>query len=72
MAPGSLPIRKPAETIGVVNSGGFGPSVNAPVAMGYVRASAAGGAAPIYAELRGDRVPLEIAALPFITPTYKR
>ena len=61
-----------AETIGVVKSGGFGPSLNAPLAMGYVRASAAGGAAPIYAELRGDRVPLEIAALPFITPTYKR
>lgn len=61
-----------ADAIGVVTSGGFGPSVNAPVAMGYVAASAAASTAPIYAELRGERVPVRICKLPFITPTYKR
>jgi glycine cleavage system T protein (aminomethyltransferase) len=60
------------EPIGVVTSGGFGPSVNAPVAMGYVAAAAAASAAPVYAELRGVRVPVRICKLPFITPTYKR
>jgi glycine cleavage system T protein (aminomethyltransferase) len=60
------------EPIGVVTSGGFGPSVNAAVAMGYVPAAAAASAVPIYAELRGERVPVRICKLPFITPTYKR
>ena len=64
--------RQSADAIGVVTSGGFGPSVNAPVAMGYVTGSAAATAAPIYAELRGERVPVRISKLPFITPTYKR
>ena len=61
-----------AEAIGIVTSGGFGPSVEAPVAMGYVATSVAASAAPLYAELRGERVPLRISKLPFITPTYKR
>jgi aminomethyltransferase len=60
------------DAIGIVTSGGFGPSVNAPVAMGYVTTSVAASVAPIYAELRGERVPVRITKLPFITPTYKR
>jgi aminomethyltransferase len=60
------------DAIGIVTSGGFGPSVNAPVAMGYVTTSVAASVAPIYAELRGERVPIRITKLPFITPTYKR
>ena len=63
--------REDGAPFGIVTSGGFGPSVNAPVAMGYVPASIAA-AAPIYAELRGERVPVHIAPLPFITPSYKR
>ena len=61
-----------ADPDGTVTSGGFGPSLNAPVAMGYVKASAANSAAPIYAELRGERVPVKLAPLPFIDPKYKR
>jgi aminomethyltransferase len=60
------------DRVGVVTSGGFGPSVNAPVAMGYVMAAAAASAAPLYAELRGERVPIRPAKLPFITTTYRR
>ncbi|HEU5018957.1 MAG TPA: glycine cleavage system aminomethyltransferase GcvT [Pseudolabrys sp.] len=59
-------------SIGAVTSGGFGPSVGGPVAMGYVPASAAASAAPIWADLRGERVPVRLAKLPFVTPTYKR
>ena len=60
------------DSIGVVTSGGFGPSLNAPIAMGYVASTAVAAAAPIFAELRGERVPVRLAPLPFITPKYKR
>lgn len=60
------------DSIGTVTSGGFGPSVGAPIAMGYVAASAAASPVPIYAELRSERVPVRITKLPFVTPTYKR
>ena len=61
-----------ADAIGVVTSGGFGPSVNAPVAMGYVTQAEAPAGGIIYADLRGTRVPLRLSALPFIPTTYKR
>ncbi len=58
--------------IGEVTSGGFGPSVEGPVAMGYVPVSHAAAGAEIYAEVRGKYLPIAVHALPFITPTYKR
>ena len=61
-----------ADAIGVVTSGGFGPSVNAPVAMGYVTSAGDVAGGTIYADLRGTRVPLRRSALPFISTTYKR
>jgi aminomethyltransferase len=60
------------EPIGTVTSGGFGPSVGGPVAMGYVTASVATSSAPLYAELRGERVPVRLSKLPFVPPSYKR
>jgi aminomethyltransferase len=62
--------RESANEIGVVTSGGFGPSVNAPIAMGYVAKSVA--AAQIYAELRGECVPVQQSKLPFVASNYKR
>lgn len=64
--------RQTPDAIGVVTSGGFGPSVNAPVAMGYVTAAAAASTAPLWAELRGERIPVQLCKLPFVPPTYKR
>jgi aminomethyltransferase len=61
-----------ADAIGVVTSGGFGPSVNAPIAMGYVTPAGAPAGGMIYADLRGTRVPLRLSELPFISTTYKR
>jgi aminomethyltransferase len=61
-----------SSSIGVVTSGGFGPSLNAPIAMGYVAASIAKSGALVFAELRGERVLLRQTTLPFITPKYKR
>ncbi|HEX5933020.1 MAG TPA: glycine cleavage system aminomethyltransferase GcvT [Pseudorhizobium sp.] len=58
--------------IGEVTSGTFGPSVEGPVAMGYVPSFYREPGTQIYAEVRGKYLPLTIATLPFIKPTYKR
>jgi aminomethyltransferase len=58
--------------IGAVTSGGFGPSINTPVAMGYLPASHTAIGGLVFAELRGQRLPLRVAAMPFVPNTYKR
>jgi aminomethyltransferase len=60
------------EQVGTVTSGGFGPSVNAPVAMGYVPSRLAAGGTLLFAEVRGQRLPVRVAPLPFSPHTYKR
>ena len=59
------------DPIGQVSSGGFGPSVGAPIAMACIPADIPDGAT-IHAELRGKRLPVTVTPLPFITPSYKR
>ena len=61
-----------SEPIGTVTSGGFGPSLNAPLAMGYVPTALATNSAQLFAEVRGQRLPLRVAATPFVSNTYKR
>jgi aminomethyltransferase len=58
--------------LGQVTSGGFGPTVNAPVAMGYVASTAAKPGTVLFAEVRGKRVPVEVSELPFVKLHYKR
>jgi aminomethyltransferase len=60
------------EQIGAVTSGGFGPSINTPVAMGYLPSSYAAIGGLVFAELRGQRLPLRTAPMPFVPNTYKR
>ncbi|MGK7058351.1 glycine cleavage system aminomethyltransferase GcvT [Bradyrhizobium barranii] len=60
------------EPIGKVTSGGFGPSLNAPVAMGYVPSALSALDTKLFAEVRGQRLPLTVAAMPFVKNTYKR
>ena len=60
------------ERIGTVTSGGFGPSLNAPVAMGYLPSAQAAAGGTVFAELRGQRLPLRVAPMPFVPNTYKR
>ncbi|TFL19034.1 glycine cleavage system aminomethyltransferase GcvT [Jannaschia formosa] len=60
-----------ADPVGTVTSGGFGPSVGAPVAMGYVPADCTSGAT-LYGDVRGRRLPVTVTDLPFHTPRYKR
>ncbi|RJE83387.1 glycine cleavage system aminomethyltransferase GcvT [Paracoccus onubensis] len=77
---GRAPIREGVEifaaesggdAIGIVSSGGFGPSVGEPVAMARLDPDIPDGAT-VYAELRGKRIAVTVTALPFVTPSYKR
>jgi aminomethyltransferase len=61
-----------SEPVGTVTSGGFGPSLNAPVAMGYVLTALSANGTQLFAEVRGQRLPLRVAATPFVPNTYKR
>jgi aminomethyltransferase len=63
---------KATTPVGQVTSGGFGPSVNAPVAMGYVVSTESRPGNTLLAEVRGKRVPVAVSELPFIKPNYKR
>lgn len=58
--------------VGIVTSGGFGPSVDRPIAMGYVRADLAVSGAKIDLMVRGKARPAEVCDLPFVQPNYKR
>ncbi|WP_069299345.1 glycine cleavage system aminomethyltransferase GcvT [Neptunicoccus sediminis] len=58
--------------IGTITSGGFGPTVGRPVAMGYVDTDLSAKDTTLFAELRGKRLPVRIAALPFTPANFKR
>jgi aminomethyltransferase len=58
--------------IGIVTSGGFGPTLGGPVAMGYVNAACAASGTALKIELRGRSVPATVADLPFVPANYKR
>jgi aminomethyltransferase len=58
--------------LGEVTSGGFGPSVAAPIAMGYVAASHATPGTALMGEVRGKRMPVNVVTLPHHPTTYKR
>lgn len=59
-------------SIGEVTSGGFGPTVNRPVAMGYVAAANAGEGAAVSLVVRDVPRPARIARLPFVPQRYYR
>ncbi len=61
-----------AEPVGEVTSGGFGPSVDRPVSMGYVATGLAQPGTQLWGEVRGKRLPATVAELPFRPSRYKR
>ena len=60
------------EPVGRVTSGGFGPTVGGPVAMGYVSSALAAEGTQLYGEVRGKRLPVTVAKLPFVPQGFKR
>jgi aminomethyltransferase len=75
---GRAPAREGAEimaggrVIGRVTSGGFGPSVNGPIAMGYVEKEFAADGTRLDLMVRGQALPAVVAPMPFVPHTYKR
>jgi aminomethyltransferase len=76
---GRLPAREGAEIVdrtgapvGRITSGGFGPSVNAPVAMGYVDAAHARNGTPVGVIVRGQTLPAMVAPMPFVPKRFHK
>ena len=74
-----MPVREGAEltdaegrVIGKVTSGGFGPTVGGPVAMGYVDTAHSKIGTALQAIVRGKPVPVEVAKTPFAPQRYYR
>ncbi len=60
------------EPVGWVTSGGFGPTVDGPIAMAYVVKAHAQVGTLLQAELRGRRLAVRVTAMPFTPHSYKR
>ncbi|MCP9480424.1 glycine cleavage system aminomethyltransferase GcvT [Shimia sp. CNT1-13L.2] len=60
------------EAVGVVTSGGFGPTFEGPVAMGYVTAGFAADGTNLFGEVRGKRMPVTVAKMPLVPANFKR
>ena len=60
------------DTIGIITSGGYGPTVGHPVAMGYIDSKYAQNKNNLFGELRGKRVPVKVSKIPFVPLNFKR
>jgi aminomethyltransferase len=58
--------------VGVVTSGGFSPSLERPIAMGYVEATHAALGTDLEIDLRGRRITAAVVAMPFVPHRYFR
>jgi len=63
---------KQGRIIGKVTSGGFGPSLNAPLAMGYVESAFASDGMALDLMVRGKPMPALVTSMPFVPHTYRR
>ena len=59
-------------SIGTITSGGFGPSLEAPLAMGYVTTEHASAGSAVNVVVRGKALPAKTAKMPFVPNGYKR
>ena len=76
---GKLPARegtqilsKNGKIIGEITSGGYSPSLQAPIAMGYINAEILNKNCEILLNVRGNSLPAEIVSLPFVEHKYFR
>jgi aminomethyltransferase len=63
---------KTGRVIGKITSGGFGPSLNAPIAMGYAETAFAGDGTEIDLIVRGKPMPARVSPMPFVPHRYRR
>lgn len=72
-ARGHTPIHAPGGApVGEITSGGFGPSLNAPMAMGYVAPGFATDGTALELMVRGKPLAARVAPMPFIPNRYAR
>jgi aminomethyltransferase len=71
---GRAPARAGTEVVdaGIVTSGGFSPSLNAPIAMGYVRRALALDGTALTLMVRGKPLPATVVPMPFVPHRYAR
>ncbi len=69
---GTQILSQTGENIGLVTSGGFGPSIDGPIAMGYVPPSFAKPGTALQLVVRGKPLPATVVTLPFITRRFHR
>jgi aminomethyltransferase len=60
------------DRLGMVTSGGFGPTVNGPIAMGYVPSGRAEPGTPVNLMVRGKALSASVVPLPFVPHRYVR
>ncbi|MEE9424774.1 MAG: glycine cleavage system aminomethyltransferase GcvT [Methylococcales bacterium] len=60
------------ELVGSITSGGFGPAVGSPIAMGYVASEHSATDTQLIAQVRGRNLDVKVVALPFIPHRYYR
>ena len=58
--------------IGFVTSGAFGPTLQGPMAMAYVPTDVSQIGTQLFGEVRGKRLPVKVAKLPFTPANFKR
>jgi aminomethyltransferase len=63
---------KDGRQVGAVTSGGFGPTLGGPLAMGYVEAAFAPLGTELDLMVRGKPLPAKVAAMPFVPNRYYR
>ncbi|MFT3965708.1 MAG: glycine cleavage system aminomethyltransferase GcvT [Sphingobium sp.] len=75
---GRLPAREGAaifsgdRQVGTVTSGGHAPTLGVPIAMGWVEAASAAPGTPLSIEVRGKRLAVTVAPMPFVPHRYVR
>ena len=79
MPEGRAPAREGTEitnldgvNIGIVTSGGFGPTLNGPCAMGYVETAHSAIGTKVHLMVRGNAMPATIVAMPFVQHRFHR
>ncbi|WP_434602962.1 glycine cleavage system aminomethyltransferase GcvT [Pseudomonas sp. Z4-7] len=65
-------VNEAGETIGTVCSGGFGPTLGGPLAMGYLDSAYVAMDTLVWAIVRGKKVPMLVSKMPFVAQRYYR
>ena len=60
------------KVVGKITSGGFSPSLGYPIAMGYISSEFANSEDNLFGELRGKRILVKVAKIPFVPLNFKR